>query len=512
MAQDEIGTVIELEVNGFRYLIKASVAALKLMLKEIEALHNWKNESHTSGGHSWNYIKAWSKSEPQVIQIPENINSEDWKKFCADNKIPYCDSIPDLDTTDRRKPVLFRSQDVVLVQHYINPYVDKLNAQLETEKSDYEKLEDKFNTIIRTSSDKEEIHRAQVDLENLQCAKAQLQKVIDKNEEYTKNGNVMPFFEYLKQGVDTELSKDPKLALAKLNEGIEISKEYTLTDAMMLVRDASLIPEGKKMFLSCTAEECDSELTIERAFSTDSNGLAVSTAKIIRDGKEIGSFSDEGLSPTEYQEKLKTTLKDIGLTDSEISQFRYRADLSESSYNAYKSFSKEDYLSEKIKKNTLLQSTLTREDYIKAGENASAEDIKRLEEKSFVVKEKKDVIDKSDGAKKFEKQLTAERVNEVDKFNENVLQIKLDSSQLEMANGRPSYNVEGIGVITGVEQRKDAEGNFNIAIHMDKTYVVNDETGKPKALSGAQIRCMMNSSEYKESESITRRLTASAKR
>lgn len=505
VAQDELGTVLELEVNGFRYMLKGLIETIKLMIRQINAFHNWKNVSHSSGSHSWSYIKAWSKETPQVIQIPENIPEDVWKDFCKKNNIPYCDSIPDFDLTDRRKPVLFRSQDVVMIQQLIQPYVDELNKELETEKSHYEQLEDKLNETIRTSSNPEEIKKAKVDLENVQCAKEQLQRVIDKNDEYTKNGNTMSFFDYLKQGVNTEIEDNPSLALAKLNEGIEISKNYTLADAMMLVRDPSLVPEEKTIHL--TSLNDGNEIYIKREFSFDDNGLAVCNSTIFKDGQEVGSFNDKGLSPANYSEKLKKAITKAGITEAEFEQLSFRTDLSKVSYDAYKDFeiNPENVLQEASRENKT-----QKDDYLSLGEKASASVVAATEENKSLysgTNAYKMGMELSDEAQRFRQVLTANRVQQTDAIKSNMFEINLDSSQLFMIEGIPSYNIDGIGMVVGVEQRKDAEGNFTIAIHNDRKYEVMDEEGNTKTLSGGEIRGKMNS--IKEANYPTEKQTLS---
>lgn len=508
--QDEIATVIELEVNGFRYLIKGIMAIIKTTIKQLAAFHNWKNESHSSGSHSWSYIKAWSKEVPQVIQIPENMPEDLWKDFCKKNNIPYCDSIPDLDLTDRRKPVLFRSQDIVLIQQLIKPYVDELNKELETEKGHYEELEDKLNTTIRTSSDPEEIKKAKADLENVQCAKAQLQRVIDKNDEYTKNGNAMTFFDYLQQGKDTEFEKNPSLALAKLNEGVQLSKDYKLSEAMMLIRDPSLIPAGETIYLTCTAAENGSELFIKREFSVDENGLAVSNASIYRDGELIGQFNDKGLTPSEYRETMHSALKEAGVSEAEYDQFNFRTDLSSESRDAYEKFRKDKSVNEKVTMESQRKCTMSLDDIKNMGEDVTPTAFAKAEEQYCSYPEKAEYVrpeNKSEGAKRFEKDLTADRVRREEEYRANTIELKVETSRLELVDGKQSYNIDGVGVVTGVEQRKDAAGNFNIAIHGDRNYVVIDEEGKPKAYSGNEIRAKMNSIKQAEGQSQTQQKT-----
>lgn len=505
MAQDELGTVIELEVNGFKYLMKGLLETIKTIIRQIVAFHNWRNESHTSGSHSWSYIKTWSKDTPQVVQIPENLPTEVWQDFCRENNIPYCDSIPDFDLTDRRKPVLFRSQDVVMIQQLIKPYVDSLNRELETEKSHYEKLEDKLNEVIRTSSNPEEIEKAKVDLENVQCAKAQLQRVIDKNDEYTRNGNTMSFFDYLKQGANTEIEKDPALALAKLNEGIEISKNYSLADAMLLIRDPSLVPSENTIHLTCTTE--GSEIYIKREFTLDENGLAVCNSTVFRDGEEIGVFNDAGLSPTNYAETMKKALLEIGITEEEFEQLDFRTDLTQASCEAYHRFESN---SEEVEKAASRKNNTQKSDYEEMGENVSPSAVAEFEEKHATYDNNTSTPEVSEDGKRFQKDLTANRVQKTEEVQSNVLEINLDSSQLLMVEGKPSYHIDGVGVVTGIEQRKDAEGNFTIAIHNDRSYAVTDEAGNSKSLTGGQIRGQMNSikeansPEAKQSLSIGR--------
>ena len=510
MAQDEIGTVLELEVNGFKYVLKGAITMIKQLIKQINAFHNWKNEKHAKGSHSWNYIKAWSKETPQVVQIPDNIPQEVWKDFCKKNKIPYCDSIPDLDLTDRRTPVMFRSQDIVMIQQLIKPYVDELNKELETEKSQWEKKEDELNKIIRTSDDPKEIEDAKIALENVKCAKEQLQKVIDKNDEYTKNGNTMSFFDYLKQGANTELESNPSLALAKLNEGIDISKEYQLSEAMMLIRDPSLVPKENVIYLSCISEENNSKLLIKREFTVDDNGMAVSNAVVFRDGKEVGSFSDAGITPSEYQEKMKAALKEAGITDAELEQFKFRTDLSTTSFKAYESYRENESTREKVKVNAESKNNMSRSAYIDIGEDASPTEVFGKESTFFSepkTEEKAKPI--TEDGMKFEKALTANRVEKTEEFKNNMLEIKLDTSKLVMINGTMGYDIEGVGVVRGIEQRKDADGNFNIAIHGNRTYVVEKPDGKHEALSGNEIRGRMNSIKEASTQTQTQARTAS---
>ncbi len=509
---DEVSTVLELEVKGYVYLLKGTIAAIKTLIKQLNAFHNWYNESQSKGAHSWNYIKAWSKDTPQVIQIPDNLSAEEWQRFCKQNNIPYCDTIPDLDLTDRRTPVVFRSQDIILIQQFIKPYVDELNKELETEKSGWEMKEDELNQIIRTSTNPEEIKKAKVDLENVQCAKAQLQKVIDKNDEYTRNGNAMSFFDYLKQGENTELARDPSLALAKLNEGIQISKEYSMSDAMMLIRDPSLIPEGNTIYLTCTDPQKMSSLTVERKFSVDENGMAVSHSVICRDGKELGSFSDEGLTPSEYKVKLTTALEGMGVSDIEIEKYSFRADLSESSHNAYAKYENDRFEQEKVLLAADMQIDTDIAKYLELGENAEPNAVAAIERGNLVkkVNEKNSVT--SEDARRFEKLLTADRVNRIEEAENSIIQIDFDASRLEMYDNMPSYNVEGVGLVAGISQRKDAEGNFKVAIHADRSYNVISDDGTKRSLKGNEIRAILSASSEDRGIAESQVITAGRRR
>ena len=238
--------------------------------------------------------------------------------------------------------------------------------------------------------------------------------------------------------------------------------------------------------------------------------MAVSNASIYRDGELIGQFNDKGLTPSEYRETMHSALKEAGVSEAEYEQFNFRTDLSDDAHKAYAEYAESKEKQAKVQQEANRKCAMSLDNIKNMGEDVSPTAFAKAEEKYCSYPEKTEYVrpeNMTEGAKRFEKDLTADRVRREEEYRANTIELKVETSRLELVDGKQSYNIDGVGVVTGVEQRKDAAGNFNIAIHGDRNYVVIDEEGKPKAYSGNEIRAKMNSIKQAEGQSQTQQKT-----
>lgn len=506
MANDETSQVIELEVNTVRYLLKGSIEMIKVLGQRLIAFGKWSGKTvhdtvdNRSGERRYGFILAHSQGAPQVVQVPENLyNSPEFEEFIKKNKLQYCAGIPDFDSEDKRKPILIKSQDLAIFNEFIKPYADKLINEMESSKTGYDKTIEELNEKLNNPNlSKEEREQLRIDLENTKIAKEQLQVCLDKNIQYNEHGNAMSFVDYMKQGEKTEFAKDPSLALAKLSEGIEISKEFGLLEAMTPIRDKTAVPDEGKAFITYKADGRSIEAV--RSFDT-SKGYVTSTYEFDVDGKKF-TITDENLG-NNWKEAFEKQLKENGLTDTEINQFMYRVDRSVNSRDAYITYQESPELQAKVEKTARQDNSIPAKEYQdEQTENMPPKELSGWEDdkdneiaaKNAEISVEQPKIELTEEGKKFKDALAENRTDKIEQQQHNGFKISIDSVKLITKDSTSmGVNFDGIGVVNDVAQIKDTDGNFKIAIQYDRTYDVDAPDGTKTQMTGGQIRDQLDS-------------------
>lgn len=479
---DEIAQVVDLEYKGVYYLLKGSKELIAKMCMMIRFLHEWNHKKwlEKPGSSTWQKIQEASEGSAPILEFPKEMFEETidishdpdvkgkgyispFEYYCRKNNLRYC-MMPDLNPNDDYIPVAVLSQEFGIHDEQIKAYMRRRIETEEDRDKGYEKKIDDAKKALENAegSEKEKIEK---DLAELTDAKEQNNALLQESKEKMERGNVLDFAEYIKQAEGTCVLSDPDKAKLQA-ETCGIVREYMPDECMYPIRDAGMIPEGKKVYYLQKCGE-DSYISVERSFEVDEKGCVYSIYSAEHPDKEdtYVQITDKGLTNEEWAERLTEFFKKTGLykdqpmnvARDEESFFDYRAVFEE---NFTKAHSGGQELSEQIQ----IERALLRD-----------ESMQRVAY-----------------ARSFYSTLTVP----ADKIMPNEKQIL----SLELDDGV----VEGISLV-GIDSEK-----AKISIRSDEEYCLIGVDGKEKQISGDEIiKAVENRAEQ---ESAKKTLTRNAGR
>jgi len=326
---DEISQVVEMEVKGVYYAFKGTTKVISYLAKAVEALGSFVyNKFHErSGACSWNRLQDLSEGNPVVLEFPKEMledlmqfpNEEEpvsmFEHYCKENKLHYT-ILPDFNPDDDYIPVGVLSQDMAIHEEHIKAVMNKRIASQEDKDETYEKVLKDLESNLKNTTDETKIAELEVEIENVTEAMKQNKALLSESKDKLEKNNVIDFVEYLKQGEDTNFSKNPKEALEQM-EDQGILKDIMPNDCMMPIRDEALVPESGEVYY--TQKSDDRILSILRTFQKDDNGVVYSNYRAVNpdDSDDVFEFSDKGMTSNEFKDKLPKLLEDAGIKSNE---------------------------------------------------------------------------------------------------------------------------------------------------------------------------------------------------
>ena len=311
MASDEIAQVCELEVQGVTMAVKGGVQAASWLLQAIKAMLTSAHDKSLNSGGNKSMLDIWelSKNEaPAVIDIPEKYY-EEILSIAQSQGLRFHACI-DMDPSDSKLPIALPPQDVAMFSAIVKPFLEK-------DISAAERVINSYNEDISELKERqlnatpEERAKLDIQREQLERAKEQLEALVSEEKEDLAGANVMSFTDYLAKGVGTEFEKDPDKAVSEYEKGVELSKSFAASECMQPIREARLVPESKLRFY---VPEIGA--TITREFSVDAATNLVSSKYTIKtDEGELFEFSDKDVTTKSWNERILPKMLDkAGIT------------------------------------------------------------------------------------------------------------------------------------------------------------------------------------------------------
>ena len=326
---DDISQVVEMEYKGVYYALKGTTKTISYFAKAIKAIGGFVYDKfHSrSGACSWNRLQDLSEGNPIVLEFPKEMLEEEmlfpgedtpmtmFEHYCRENKLNYT-ILPDFNPDDDYIPVGVLSQDMAIHEEHIKSVMNKrISSQEEQDKTYGEVLED-LQTKLDNATNTETKEELEVQIENVKEAMAQNQALLSESKDKLEKNNVIDFVEYLKQGENTNFSKDPKKALEQMEEQ-GILKDMMPTECMMPIRDKELVPKSGEVYY--TQESNDRIYSILRTFKKDDNGVVYSDYRAVNPDNEedVIEFTDKGKTTEDFEKELPGFLKDAGYSVDE---------------------------------------------------------------------------------------------------------------------------------------------------------------------------------------------------
>lgn len=326
---DDIAQVVEMEYKGVYYVFKGTTSLISYLAKAVKAISDFAYDKfHSrSGACTWSRLQDLSEGNPVVLEFPKEMLEEKmnfpgekepmtmFEHYCKENKLHYT-VLPDFNPDDDYIPVGVLSQDMAIHEEHIKSVMNRRISEQEYKDKTYSEVLGDLNKKLSNATDSNEIEKLKVQIENVKEAMNQNAALLSESKDKLEKNNVIDFIEYLKQGEDTNFSKDPKKALEQMEEQ-GILKELMPNECMMPIRDESLIPESGEIYYTQASNE--RIYSILRTFKKDDNGVIYSDYRAVNpdNSNDVVEFSDKNMTTKEFEDKLPKLLEDAGISAKE---------------------------------------------------------------------------------------------------------------------------------------------------------------------------------------------------
>lgn len=315
MAADEIAQVCELEVQGVKMVFKGSLEVIAFMARAIKALFSsgkstaeWLREKKLSkkGDKTFKDIMELSNGAmPQALNIRET-DFDEVIRLAEKQGLHYhiaTDFIPN----DGMMPILVTPQEAPLWGQIYKAVAAQRLDEDKKNVSGYDKLIAEEKEKLNGEKDPSKIVEIQSKIENLEQAKQEACKWVDYDEEVLDKDDVtMNFQDYLKSAKGTSFEKNPELAMAENEKGVEIGRSFSAKESFQPVRDQSLMPDTKLMFY---VPEIGAIVT--REFHQDEQTKLVHSDYYVKTANgEIFTCSDKDITKEKWNESVLPKLLD----------------------------------------------------------------------------------------------------------------------------------------------------------------------------------------------------------
>lgn len=255
---DEIAQVVQMEIQGVTMVFKGTLQAIQFLARALKAMLNSGKDVYdkhnekklNKAGNKENFkdiLKLCDGAPPQAL----NVRSEDFEEVIrlAFKQGLHYHVATDFIPNDGMVPILITPQEAPL---WGQIYKAVASTRLDEDKknvSGYDKLIAEEKEKLNGLKDPKEIVKIQSKIENLEQAKQEAAKWVDYGEDVLNKDDVtMSFQEYLMGAKGTDFEKNPELAMAENEKGVEIGCSFSAKESLQPIRDKSLMPDTKLMF------------------------------------------------------------------------------------------------------------------------------------------------------------------------------------------------------------------------------------------------------------------------
>ena len=306
---DDVAQVLAMEVDGVKLVFKASLEVAEFLARALRALirsgsnkmaeskENRAEKKLNSGGEKFvtDIYKLSEGNPPQVLEIREA--DFDLVTKMASEKGMHFAKTSDFISNDGLRPILIPAHEAVV---WSEIYKSVSGLRLEADRkivSGYDKhINEEMEKLLNCKNDAER-EQTETRIENLQQAKSEAEKWVDYDEAVaSKEDNTITIQDYIRQSEGTDFAKNPEIAMAEYEKGVELGAKIGAKESLQPIRDSNYVPESKYMFYVP-----DTGAIITRNFGIDPDtGVAYSSYAVKTQNGEIYRCSDKDMTKDKW--------------------------------------------------------------------------------------------------------------------------------------------------------------------------------------------------------------------
>ena len=234
---DEIAQVCEMELNGVKMVFKASLEVAAFMARAIKAMFNFGVK--TKGKIDDSKLKEPGKKDirdifklsegapPQALDIRE-VDIDEVIRVATSKGLHYCECV-DFTPNDGLVPLMIPAQEAAV---WGQIYKAVASMRLDEDKqsvNDYGHQIAEEEEKLLSCTDPKEKEKIETKIENLKQAKDEVQQWVDYGEDVVNGEKVTDSFqEFLKKSEGTDFEKNPEVAMAEYEKGVEIGAKFSM--------------------------------------------------------------------------------------------------------------------------------------------------------------------------------------------------------------------------------------------------------------------------------------------
>lgn len=304
---DEIAQVMSIEMEGIKFAVKGFLEVGSYALRLLRALLNSaRNKFENRSGNRKDYKKIIELSDGP-IQI-FNIRETEWEKVEKEAKklgLYWCKCV-DFVPGDGLKPIAVPAQFASAFAALQKSVAESSLVEDKKEMSEIEQQINECKEKLLAEQDPEKIHQLEVKIENLTQSQKEKQAWVDYNNGVI-SGEIKPMSlpEYLAQAKGTEFEKNPEAAVELYDKGVDIGEKKSAKELFQPIRSSDSIPKD-----SITFYDPKNEITVDRNFKMDDDGIVFSEYSFKTKNGELVAFSDKNMTKHEWNNTILPKLLD----------------------------------------------------------------------------------------------------------------------------------------------------------------------------------------------------------
>lgn len=338
---DEIAQVLAMEVDGVKLVFKATLEVAEFLARALRSLirssqkkmaerkeKKADNDLHSAGEKSIGDIFKLSEGNPpQALDIRE-VDFDAVINIAEQKGLHYARPI-DFTPNDGLAPIMIPAQEAIVWSQIYKAVSGKRLEEDRKIVSGYDKhIQEEMEKLLNCKSD-EEREQMETKIENLQQAKSEASKWVDYGEEVaSKDDTTMTIQNYIRQSEGTDFEKNPEIATAEYEKGVEIGAKISAKESLQPIRDKNYIPKSNYMFYVP-----DTGAIITRSFGIDQDtGVAYSKYALKTQNGEVYRCSDKDMTKDKWN---RTELPKLMDKAGVLEKTECRAFNTEDKLNAY---------------------------------------------------------------------------------------------------------------------------------------------------------------------------------
>lgn len=295
---DEIAQVIQLEVEGTKILVKATMEVGAKLLQIAKTL---------IGDKLWNAIehRPGERKMKDIFKISEGGAPDTFSNLPSDMKSTIEDALNKDKIPFSILPSFDKDSDfsVTIPHQYASRVQAIVKEALKEPLSAAQRALDSYDVQIRELDEKifelppgDERTALATQRENIMQAKSELKETMDRTKDIY-NKAPLTFTEYIKTMQGTPLEENQTATLNALENGIVPTRKFSAEECFRPARDSRSVPPSK-----LTIYLPDTGCTVTRQYKQDKDGLIYSNYTVTNNNGEIYNATDRDKSYTAWTE------------------------------------------------------------------------------------------------------------------------------------------------------------------------------------------------------------------